>query len=310
MFRYSAIVAIGALSFGVLSSFAKLAYAQGYTAGEITFAQAVLGAVILWAMVFFKKFNNKTYRIKANWKLFAIGACMGISAYTYYLSLAYIPASLAIVLLMQMTWMSIIAESLFFGKKPDRVAVTTAILILLGTIFAANLLDVKSLNFSPIGIALGLISAMLYTLFVMLTSNLDKDIPSFEKGAMMTTGSAFIIALINFKSLALSTHIDVGLIKWGSVLALFGTVIPPICFNAGMPKIGPGLSAILLTLELPAAVFCAHLILGEDISISQVFGISVILLSIGYLNMSKAKSTQQPARSDKDRLTTDCSSAI
>ena len=289
MFRYSIIVAVGALSFGMLSSFAKLSYAQGYTAGEITFVQALLGAGILWIIVLCNKLRDTEYRIKANWKFLAVGACMGISAYTYYLSLAYIPASLAIVLLMQMTWMSIVAEALFFGKKPDRVAIVTAVLIVLGTIFAANLVNIRDLHFSVIGITLGLVSAILYTLFVMLTSNVDKDIPSFEKGAMMTTGSAFVIGLINFKSLVLSNHIDFGLFKWGSVLALFGTVVPPICFNAGMPKIGPSLSSILLTLELPAAVFCAHIMLKEDISVTQIFGISVILLSIAYLNLNRPR---------------------
>lgn len=288
------IVAFGALSFGMLSSFAKIAYGQGYSAAEITFTQAILGALMLWGIVFFKKFKNSSYTIKVSWKLLAVGGCMGISVYTYYLALAYIPASLAIVLLMQMTWMSLFADTLFFKKRPARIEVITAVFILLGTIFAANMLNVKHLNFSLTGIALGLISAMLYSLFVLLTSSLDKNLPSFEKGAMVTTGSAMIIGLINFKSLIGSTHINFGLFQWGSFLAVFGTVIPPICFNAGMPKIGPGLSSILLTLELPAAIFCAHTILNEDISVSQIFGIVIILLAIGYLNIYKAKNEALP----------------
>lgn len=288
------IVALGALSFGMLSSFAKIAYGEGYNAAEITFVQAALGAIILWGIVFSKKLTNREYKIKVSWKLIAVGGCMGISVYTYYLSLAYIPASLAIVLLMQMTWMSMLAEALFFKKKPAKTDIITAVFILLGTIFAANLLNVKALNFSALGIALSLISAMLYALFVLLTSNLDKNIPAFEKGAMVTTGSAVIIAVINFKSLASSTNINAGLFQWGSFLAIFGTVIPPICYNAGMPKIGPGLSSILLTLELPAAIFCAHMILSEEISISQVFGILIILLAIGYLNIHKAKNKLLP----------------
>ena len=297
MIKHSMIVALGALSFGMLSSFAKIAYGQGYNAAEITFAQAFLGAIILWGIVYFKKFNNREYQIKVSWKLLTVGGCMGISVYTYYLALAYIPASLAIVLLMQMTWMSMLAEAVFYRKTPSRVEVITAVFILLGTIFAANLLNVKELNFSLVGIILALISAMLYSLFVLLTSNLDKDIPSFEKGAMVTTGSAVIIACINFKSLTSSTHINSGLFQWGSFLAIFGTVIPPICFNTGMPKIGPGLSSILLTLELPAAIFCAHMILSEEVSVSQICGILIILLAIGYLNIFKAKNEALPVMS-------------
>ncbi|MBO9684355.1 MAG: EamA family transporter, partial [Flavisolibacter sp.] len=198
------------------------------------------------------------------------------------------PASLAIVLLMQMTWMSMLAEWIFFKKKPSVVEIRSAAFIILGTILAGNLLNAKDLNFSLLGISLGVGSALLYTLYVLFTSKLGNDVPMFEKSALMTTGSAIMILLINLKSITTSTHLDLGLLRWGAFLAIFGTVIPPICFTTGMPKIGAGLSAILLTLELPAAVFCAHLILNEQVTYLQMTGIAIMLGAIIYLNLSKS----------------------
>jgi len=297
MTKYIIIVALGALSYGMLSSFAKIAYGQGYTAGEITFAQAFIGAVILWTIAIFRGLKNKSFNLKGNWKLLLAGTSMGSSAYTYYLSVEYIPASLAIILLMQMTWMSTLAEWIFFNKKPSKIEISASFFIVIGTVLAGNLLKAENLNFSLLGIGLGLSSALLYTCYVLFTSKLGNDVPMFEKSALMTTGSALMILIINLKSITTSTHLDLGLLKWGTFLAIFGTVIPPICFTTGMPKIGAGLSSILLTLELPAAIFFAHIILKEQISFLQISGIAIMIGAIVFINLSKKPIQKIPQES-------------
>lgn len=288
MNKYIIIVALGALSFGMLSSFAKIAYGEGYSPAEITLTQALAGTLILWSIAIFRKLKNG-HKLALNWKLLLAGITMGSSAYTYYLSVAYIPASLAIVLLMQITWLSILIDWVFFKKKPNTVEVGSALFIILGTILAGNLLDLNNASISFTGIALSLLSALLYTLYIVFTSKIGKETPMFEKSALMTSGSAMIIFLINCEAITTSTHLDFGLLQWGIFLAIFGTVIPPICFTIGMPKIGSSLSSVLLTLELPAAVFCAHIILGEKVTFLQIVGIAIMLGSIVYLNVSKAK---------------------
>lgn len=293
MIKYIIIVAIGALSYGMLSSFAKIAYGQGYNAGEITFAQAAIGAFILVILAFISNFKNKKQHNTKRWKLFIAGSSMGISAYTYYLSVEYIPASLAIVLLMQMTWLSIFAEWIFYKKKPSIIEIFSAIFIIIGSILAGNLLEMDNINYSFVGIFLGTGAALLYTVYVLFTSKLGNDVPMFEKSALMTIGSAIMILLINIKSIRTSNHLDFGLLQWGIFLAVFGTIVPPICFTWGMPKIGAGLSAILLTLELPAAVICAHVILGEKVTFSQIIGIGIILLSIIIINLVKMKNNNK-----------------
>lgn len=288
MNKYIIIVILGALSFGMLSSFAKIAYGEGYSPAEITLTQALSGTIILWSIAIFKRIKNGT-KLQLNWRLLLAGTTMGSSAYTYYLSVAYIPASLAIVLLMQITWLSILVDWIFFKKKPSSVEIGSAIFIILGTVLAGNLLDLNSTNISFKGIALSLLSAILYTLYIVFTSKIGKETPMFEKSALMTSGSAMIIFLINCEAITTSTHLDFGLLQWGTFLAVFGTVIPPICFTVGMPKIGAGLSSVLLTLELPAAVFCAHIILGEKVTFLQLIGIAIMLGAIVYLNISKNK---------------------
>ncbi|MGF7025004.1 EamA family transporter [Sphingobacterium sp. HSC-15S19] len=297
MLKYIILVALGAISYGTLTSFAKIAYGQGYSAGEITFVQALLGAMILWSLAILRNIRKKQ-KLKLNWRLVLAGTSMGFSAYCFYYSVKFIPVALAIVLLMQVSWIGIIGEWLIFKKKPSRLEIATSVIIIIGTVLAGNLMHIQSMNFSMTGIALATGAAFLYTIYVLSTSKLGNDTPMLEKSALMTTGSALMILLINFPSITASTHLDFGLLRWGTFLAVFGTVIPPICFTTGMPKIGPGLSTILLTLELPAVVLCAYLILGEKVTVVQIIGIIIMISAIIYLNIVKNKREKS-----KDKLT-------
>ena len=73
-------------------------------------------------------------------------------------------------------------------------------------------------------------------------------------------------------------------LKWGSFLGFFGTILPPVLFNKGMPKVGTGLGSIISALEIPVSVFSAYLLLNENISFLQWLGIAIILVSVVLIN--------------------------
>ncbi|NAW52108.1 hypothetical protein GNY06_12245 [Elizabethkingia argentiflava] len=159
----------------------------------------------------------------------------------------------------------------------------TSALIIVGTILAGDFFNIRHFNFPFWGIALGLLAALLYTLYILLTRTLKHETLIFEKSAFISTGPDNILLLINLKSITTSTHP----VEWGGFLTFFGTIIPPICFTIVIPKIGTGLSSILLALELPATVFCTHIMLGEHVTITQITGIGVMLGTIICLNIHK-----------------------
>ena len=80
------------------------------------------------------------------------------------------------------------------------------------------------------------------------------------------------------------------LTKWGLILALFGTILPPILYTAGMPKINVGLGAIISSIELPAAVLMAYFLINEQVNTYQWTGILIILLAVVQMNLPKKKS--------------------
>ncbi|MEY9095005.1 drug/metabolite transporter (DMT)-like permease [Paenibacillus sp. RC84] len=68
-----------------------------------------------------------------------------------------------------------------------------------------------------------------------------------------------------------------GIIPYGLVLGIFGSVLPPLLYSIGMPHVGSGLGTILTSSELPVVVIMSSLVLGEVISWSQWIGVIIIL---------------------------------
>jgi drug/metabolite transporter (DMT)-like permease len=75
-------------------------------------------------------------------------------------------------------------------------------------------------------------------------------------------------------------------LKWGVVLALFGTIIPPLLMNAGFPLTGIGLGSIVSALELPVSVTMAFVLLNEDVKPFQWFGIVLIIIIYIIMNVN------------------------
>src|SRR3546814_19741517 len=65
--------------------------------------------------------------------------------------------------------------------------------------------------------------------------------------------------------------------KWGLLLALFGTVLPPLLLNLGMPRAGMGLGSILISVEIPVSVSSAWILLCEQVLLMQWIVVVIII---------------------------------
>lgn len=287
MTRYIFMVFAGACSFGILSTFVKLAYREGYSAAEISLSQAFTGLLVLWVFHFFFR---KDKGLRLSWPVLFTGAAIGLTTFFYYVSVVYIPASLAIVLLMQCTWMGILLDWMLFNKRPGRVQVFVTLLILAGTVLASGVIMNPGQEIPLKGVFYALLSALMYAAFIVANSRTGQHIDTLKKSVLIMLGSTASIFIVNAHHLVVSNHFDVGILKWALFLALFGTIIPPVLFAKGIPKAGAGISAIVMTAELPVAVICSHVVLNEPVGWLQWIGVMVMLLAIVLLHVWKEKA--------------------
>lgn len=293
-FKGILLVLFGACSFGILSTFVKLAYAEGYNLSDVTGTQAFFGVVFLWTAYFIqtqtKPKKQEKIILKTHWlKLVGAGTFSGMVSLCYYQCVKLVPASVAIILLMQFVWISVLLELFIYKKKPSGNQILAILLILTGTIAASGYYESISTSFNLTGIIYGLISAAFYASFLMLNGKLGTEYPVLKKSALMITGACIIIFVLLPPYFLINGALTGSLLKWGIILAVFGTVIPPLCFASGIPKAGLTLSSILSSVELPVAVSMSALVLHEEVGTIRWLGIAVILGAMILPNLENLK---------------------
>lgn len=281
-------VLLGGTMYGTMASFVKLLYSKGFNAAELAFWQAFLAALFLGICTFATRKANKGKLSHKDWlSLLLTGSTIGLTNFLYYESVSYIPASLAIVILMQFTWFSLLLEWFIFTRKPSRFEFLTIFFILIGTAMVGKLFETEEWTFSIKGIILALSSSLTYAIYIIANGRIGKGVRWQSKSMVIMIGSSLCIFMINGGTIIASNHFSGEFLIWIIFLAIVGTTIPTALFATGISKIGAGISSILMTVELPIAILCARIILKEQISPLQIAGIIIMLASILAMNYHK-----------------------
>jgi len=135
------------------------------------------------------------------------------------------------------------------------------------------------------GIMWGMLAAASFTTTMFTANRVATNISSAQRSLYMLLGGAIIVFSFSIATQITPFNFDIFL-KWGIVLALFGTIIPPMLMNAGFPLTGIGLGSIVSALELPVSVMMAFVLLNEDVKPIQWFGIVLIIIAIVIMNVN------------------------
>ncbi|MDO3680571.1 EamA family transporter [Paenibacillus ehimensis] len=289
-----AYVILGACCYGVLSTFVKLAYKDGFIVNDVVGIQMFIGALLLWGIVLFggRKRTSANKYLKPNKKevllLTVVGSTTGLTGMFYYLSLQYISASLAIVLLFQFTWMGVLVEALINRKIPEKGKLLSLIPLFIGTLSATNILTTGLSSVHWLGFLYGFLAAVSYTIFVLLSGKVAVQVNPVTKTALMISGGFAICALVLPPTFFMDGKLFIDLaLKFGIILAFLGPFLSTLLFSKGVPQIGPGLASILGAMELPTAIVMSTVVLKEHVGAAQYIGILLILAGISLPKLLK-----------------------
>jgi len=285
------LVALGATSYGMLATFVKLAYKDGFTTAEITSSQFIYGILGMLLINLFQKIFKKEKAIMATSKnilqLMIAGTSLGMTSVFYYLCVKYIDVSIAIVLLMQTVWMGVLLEWILDKKRPSTQKIISVGIVLFGTFLATKLYEF-TFQLDWRGIIWGILAAVSFTTTMFTANKVALEISSVQRSLFMLLGGTIIV--FTFSAFTQVGALNFEIFKnYGLFLALFGTIIPPLLLNAGFPKTGLGLGSIVASLELPVSVLMAFLILNEKVVVWQWCGILLIILAIIIMNLNFSK---------------------
>ncbi len=282
------LVGLGAASYGMLATMVKLAYIEGYTTAEVTSSQILLGLLGMFLINAFRRNKEAPNNIKPTQKnklhLIIAGTSMGFTSVFYYLAVVYIPVSIGIVLLMQTVWMGVVLEAILTKTLPGIRKIIAVLIVLTGTAMATNLINTNEIP-DWRGIVLGLMAAAAFTANMFASNRIAIHLSAPRRSLYMLVGGTAIVLLFTAITWPGSYNVSI-FIKWGLVLALFGTIIPPLLLNAGFPHTGIGLGSIVSSLELPVSVSMAFILLNEKVTAVQWLGIALIIAAVVIMNLN------------------------
>lgn len=274
------LVLIGGASYGLISPFVKMAYEAGFTPADVTSSQYFAAMSVLVLIALFQLRHLRNLKGRDLLLFIFLGLLSTGTSVFYYLALSYLPASLAIVLLFQFTWVVMVIDFIVARNKPTPMKWLALGLIFFGTLFAVDLLHSEWGDLSLLGLSLGLLSSLTYASFLYFTSYVRAGTSPFLNSAIMSIVSTLLAFLVFPPKFLWNGTLGDGLWVWALVIGGLGQVIPPVLFNLGIPKIGGALAAVLGAIELPVAVISAYLLLHEQVVGIQWMGIVLILVGI------------------------------
>lgn len=276
--KASLYVVIGATCYGMLSTFVKIILQKGFTIQEISTSAILFGCLMLWIITLpalreIKKYSWKTISIVT-----FVGTAWGFTEIFYMLTLNEIPASLAVVLLFQFTWMTQIVHMIQTKSWLTLDRWIALGFILLGTYLASGADITLLLQMNTLGVIFGLLSAVSYTASIYVSGAVSPDMNPSLRSALMLTGQMIFVLLV-FKPPSIQA-LSEGLWMWAGFLGLIGFVVTTYAFNRGVPHIGTSLAGVLGSIELPMVILLSSIVLLESVTPFQWMGVVAILVGI------------------------------
>jgi drug/metabolite transporter (DMT)-like permease len=286
------IVALSGACFGALGLFGRLAYDAGADVPSLLFLRFGIAGLVLAGVMAVRRQRLPGWKMSLG--LVALGAFYVSEAGSYFAALRHIPAGLAALLLYSFPALVALLQVFVFRERLGRVKWLAVVLALGGT---ALTVDLEAGAAKPEGILLGLLAALLYAVYVVLSARLAGEAgPLATSTLILCSASATMGVLVVMRGAAFPTTST----GWVAVLALalVSTVAAVLLFFIGMVRIGPVNTSLMSTLEPLTAVVIGALFMGERLSARQLLGGLLILFAAVMLARAGAPRPSEAPRKD------------
>lgn len=268
-----------AVGFGAMGVFGKLAYDAGATVGTLLALRFLIAAALLWAATIA---SGRLGDLRALPRrdvaaALALGA-IGYSAQAggYFAALERIDPSLLGLLLYTFPVMVTVA-AVVLGR--ERASGRTALALLLScTGIVLVLAGAASGALDPLGTALGLSAAVIYSAYILVSEGVAARVGALALSTLVCTGAAAMLTLAGL----VGGGLDLGALSseglgWIAAIAVVSTVGAVGLFFAGLARVGPSAASILSTLEPVVTVALAFVAFGSSLGPAQMVGGALVL---------------------------------
>lgn len=272
---------ISAILFGTAGIFVKQGYSEHFSPVDLLMLQYMIADIIL-ILICKIKFKNGFKLSKTMYKkLFIQGAVWNtLMTVCFYSSFKYLDVAVATMLLYTYPAMVAAASFIFFNVKISKIKIAAITGTFIGCLMVLNLFSGKYKIFSPAGIIYGILAAVFYTFMNIYAKNIVDNIHPIIVTFYTTTFSLLVLFIFNFKFIYKLPLVTFDAALNAGLLAFFCEIIPLTLLYSAIKYIGPVLSSIISTIELPSSAVMSYIFIGEKLSTLQAAGIIIVIISI------------------------------
>ena len=271
-----------AAGFGAMAVFGKLAYDNGATVGTLLAVRFALAAALFWALVLA---DGSAREIRSLGRrdivlALALGACgYAAQAGCFFAALDRIDASLLSLVLYTFPAMVAVVAIVLRRERADSRRLGALGLASGGLVLV--LASAKAGSLDPVGTALALTAAVIYTTYILVSEGIAGRIRPSLLSALVCTGAAVSLTVGSAAFGDLHPG-DVTVAGWGWLtgIAVVSTVAAVSLFFAGLKRVGPTTASILSTVEPVVTVVLAFLVFGELLGTVQLLGGALVIAAV------------------------------
>lgn len=278
------LVLLSATAFGVMPFLAQVAYQSGVSLVSMLFLRFAIAAGVVWAIAFIRKQPLPDAPLRMRLVLVG-GIGFVMQSLSFYGALRLLNPGLAVLLLYLYPSFVCLVQSIAYRQRLQlrqwfALALSFCGLVLVGGAQWEG-------NF--IGIALGVVSAIVYALYVILGGAILRESSLIGGGAI-----AFGSAAAGFGGMILVEGIQLPQSSsgWLAVvaIALMCTVVAIGALFAGIDRLGASVASMLSSWEVVVTVVVAASFFGEAIGVVQVVGGAFILMAVLILSLNQERN--------------------
>jgi drug/metabolite transporter (DMT)-like permease len=283
------------LCFGTMPIFARQAYAAGLDPASLLLLRFTFAAACMWVIFLRRRLSLPRGRGLA--LLVGMGA-VGYAgqAYCYFSAVTMASVGLVSLLLYLYPALVTVLAWVVFRHKLSGLQVAAVAIALVGSALTIG----RAGDGKPLGIALGLGAALIYSCYILIGSRIPAAISPTASTAVITTSAALTYACAALVRGARWPATPSG---WGAVagVAVVSTVLAILFFFEGLERVGPVRASVYSTVEPVFTLLLAALVLGERVTALRVAGGALILGAVILLAREELRAAAAAASSPAAR---------
>lgn len=267
-------ILFSASAFGALAIFARVAYAAGTDVMTLLFLRFGIAAIVFCALALARR------QAMPRGRELAIVTAMGAIGYAgqsfcYFSALQFISPGLVALLLYSYPAIVTVLATLFLHERL-RASKIIALVLALGGL-AVTIGPIGELNATGIALAIG--AALIYSIYILVGTHVLARVSPIQVATIVCCAAAVVFGAFVAARGPAWPHSTTGWLAVSAV-ALVSTVIPILCFFAGLARVGAVNAAMLSTLEPVVTIALAWLVFGQALTPMRLAGGLAILVAV------------------------------